>query len=153
MIETRPTLCQSYILPQGYCHHHCKGIFTYIYLLTNGSWNAQFIHQWQLVIPCLSAKLLGGEKQTIPCTNYTDDIVLLANTPTQAESLLHSLDKVAGSIGFHVNAEKMEYICFNQSVDISTLNGGSLKLVGKFTYLGNSISSTKNDINKRLAKA
>ena len=37
--------------------------------------------------------------------------------------------------------------------DISTLNGGSLKLVDKFNYLGSSISSTENDINKWLAKA
>ena len=29
----------------------------------------------------------------------------------------------------------------------------SLKLVEKFTYLGSSVSSTKNDINMRLAKA
>ena len=35
---------------------------------------------------------------------------------------------------------------------MSTLNGGSLKLVDKFTYLGSSVSSTENDINMRLAK-
>ena len=48
---------------------------------------------------------------------------------------------------------KAEYMCFNQRGDISTLNGSSLKLVDKFTYLGNSISPTENDINTRLAKA
>ena len=37
--------------------------------------------------------------------------------------------------------------------DISSLNGGSLKLVDKFTYLGSSISSTENDIAMRPAKA
>ena len=42
---------------------------------------------------------------------------------------------------------------FNQRSDISTLNGGSLKLVDKFTYLGSSVSSTKKDINMRLTKA
>ena len=47
----------------------------------------------------------------------------------------------------------MEYICFNQRGDISTLNGSSLKQVDKFTYLGSSVSSTETDINKRLAKA
>ena len=30
--------------------------------------------------------------QTITDTDYTDDIALLANIPTQAESLLHSLE-------------------------------------------------------------
>ena len=43
--------------------------------------------------------------------------------------------------------------CFNQTGDISTLNGSSLKLVDKFTYLGSSVSSTETDINMQLAKA
>ena len=42
--------------------------------------------------------------------------------------------------------------CFNQTGDISTLNGSSLKLVDKFTYLGSSVSSTDTDINTQLAK-
>ena len=41
---------------------------------------------------------------------YANDIVLLANTPTQAESLLHSLEQAAGSIRLPVNAEKKEFI-------------------------------------------
>ena len=44
-------------------------------------------------------------------------------------------------------------MCFNQTGDISTLNGNSLKLTDKFTYLGSSASSTETDINTRLAKA
>ena len=56
-------------------------------------------------------------------------------------------------IGLHVNADKMEYMCFNQRGDISTLNGSSLKLLDKFTYLGSSISSKETDINTQLAKA
>ena len=40
-----------------------------------------------------------------------------------------------------------------QRGDISTLNGSSLKLVDKFTYLGSSFSSTKTDIDTQLAKA
>ena len=43
-------------------------------------------------------------------------------------------------------------MCFNQTSDISTLNGSSLKLVDKFTYLGSSVSSTETDINTQLAK-
>ena len=41
---------------------------------------------------------------------------------------------------------------FNQTGDISTLNGSSLKLVDKFTYLGSSVSSTETNINTRLTK-
>ena len=90
--------------------------------------------------------------QTITDADYANDIVLLANTPTQVEFLLQSREQAAASIGLHVNADKTEYMCFNQRGDISTLNGGSLKLVDKFTYLGSSVSSSENDINMWLAK-
>ena len=65
---------------------------------------------------------------------YSDDIALLAYTPAQAETLLHSLERTAAGIGLHVNADKTEYMCFNQRSDISTLKSGPLKLVDKFTY-------------------
>ena len=77
----------------------------------------------------------------------------VANTPNQAETLLHSLERTAAGIGLHVNADKTEYMCFNQTGDISTLDGTSLKLVDKFTYLGSSVSSTEKDIDTRLTKA
>ena len=44
-------------------------------------------------------------------------------------------------------------MCYNQTGDISTLDGTPLKLVDKFTYLGSSVSSTKKDIDTRLTKA
>ena len=73
--------------------------------------------------------------------------------PNQTETLLHSLERAATGIGLHVNAHKTEYMCFNQAGDISTLEGTSLKLADKFTYLGSSVSSTKKDIDTRLTKA
>ena len=85
--------------------------------------------------------------KTITDANYIDDIAILANTPNQAETLLHSLERAAAGIGLHVNAHKTEYMCFNQAGDISTLDGISLKLVYKFTYLGSSVSSTEKDID------
>ena len=91
--------------------------------------------------------------KTITDTDYADDIAILANTPNQAETLLQSLEQAAAGIGLHVNAHKTEYVCFNQTGDISTLDGSSLKLVDKFTYLGSSVSSTEKDIDKRLTKA
>ena len=91
--------------------------------------------------------------QTITDADYTDDITLPANTPAQAESLLHNLEWAVGGIGLHVNTDKTEYVCLNKKGDISTLVGGPLKLVDKFTYLGSSISSTENDINMQLTKA
>ena len=90
--------------------------------------------------------------KTITNTDYADDIVILANARTQAEILLHSLERAAASIGLHVNAHKTEYMCFNQTGNISTLNGSSLKLDDKFTYPGSSVSSTETDINTQLTK-
>ena len=46
-----------------------------------------------------------------------------------------------------------EYMCYNQTGDISTLDGTPLKLVDKFTYLGSSVSLTEKDIDTRLTKA
>ena len=91
--------------------------------------------------------------KTITDADYADDIVILANAPAQAETLLHSLERAAAGIGLHVNAHKTENMCFNQTGNISTLDRISLKLVDKFTYLGSSVSSTEKDIYMRLTKA
>ena len=85
--------------------------------------------------------------------DYADDIAILANTPAQAKTLLHTLEQAAAGTGLHVNAHKTEYMCFNQTGNISTQDGSSLKLVDKFTYLGSSVSSTEKDIDTRLTKA
>ena len=61
--------------------------------------------------------------------DYADDIALLANTPNQAETLLHSLERTATGIGLHVNAHKTEYMSYNQTGDIFTLERTSLILV------------------------
>ena len=85
--------------------------------------------------------------------DYADDIAILANTPDQAETQLHSLEQAAEGIGLYVNAHKTEYMCYNQTGDISTLDGTTLKLVDEFTYLGSSVASTEKDIDTRLTKA
>ena len=36
-------------------------------------------------------------------------------------------------------------MCYNQTGNIATLDGASLKLVDKFTYLGSSVSSTEKN--------
>ena len=91
--------------------------------------------------------------QTITDADYADDIALLANTHAQAEYLQHSLERGAVGIGLHFNADKTEYVSFNQIRDIYTLNGSSRKRVDKFTSRGINVSSTETDINTQLAKA
>ena len=81
--------------------------------------------------------------KTITDADYTDDIAILANTPNQAETLLHSLERAATGIGLSVNAHN------DQTGDISTLDGTPLKLVDKITYLGSSIALTEKRTSKR----
>ena len=92
----------------------------------------------------------GTPQKQLPMPTTPIDIAILANTPAQAETLLHSLERATARIGLHVNAHKTEYMCFNQTGHISTLDGTPLKLVDKFTYLGSSVSSTEKDIDTRV---
>ena len=91
--------------------------------------------------------------KTITDADNADDIAILANTPNQTETLLHNLERAAAGIGLHVNAHKTEYTCYNQTGDISTLDGTSMKRVDNFTNLGSGVSSTKKDIDTLLTKA
>ena len=45
--------------------------------------------------------------QTITDADYADDIALIANTPVQVESLLHSLERAVSGIDLHVNVDKI----------------------------------------------
>ena len=49
------------------------------------------------------------DAETLSGANYEDDLVILANTAAQAESLVHSLEQSAGSISLRVNANITEY--------------------------------------------
>ena len=77
----------------------------------------------------------------------------MRNLQASRRPLLHSLERAAAGIGLHVNAHKTEYMCYNQTGDITTLDGTPLKLVHKFTYLGSSVSSTEKDTDTPLTKA
>ena len=46
-----------------------------------------------------------------------------------------------------------KYMCFNQRGNISTLNGSSLKLVDKFTYLESSVSITETEQQQATSKS
>ena len=77
--------------------------------------------------------------KTITDADYADAIAIQANTPNQAETLLHNLERAA--------------MCYSQTGAISTQNGTFMKLADKFTYLESSVSSTEKDIDTRLTKA
>ena len=61
--------------------------------------------------------------------DYTDNLVLLVNTPAQVKYPQHSLEQAAENIGLYVNANKTEYLCFKQKEAISTQSGKLLKIM------------------------
>ena len=91
--------------------------------------------------------------KTITHANCTDVIALLANATAQAETRLHILEGAAAGNDLHFNAHKTEYMCFDQTGHISTLNGSAQKLVDKFTKFRSRVSSSGTDIDTQLAKA
>ena len=86
-------------------------------------------------------------------SDYTDDLVLLANTSAQAKCLLHSLVYATRGISLYVNSDKIEFMSFKQDGVSSTINGKPLKLVYQFTYLGCNILSTESDVSICIGKA
>ena len=94
----------------------------------------------------------GNILQKVLLMQYADDLVFLANTPSQLESLLHSLEQTARGIRLYVNSDKTEFMCFIQNSAISLLNSKLLKLVDQFIYIGGNISSTKSDVNILIDK-
>ena len=95
----------------------------------------------------------GTPQKQITDADYADDIAILANTPDQVKHYCIVWNEAATGIGLYVNAHKTEYMCYNQTGDISTLGGTPLKLVDTFTYQGSSVESTEKDIETRLTKA
>ena len=73
--------------------------------------------------------------------------------PTKPKYYCIVLERAAAGIGLHVSARKTEYMRFNLTGDISTLDGSFLKLVDNFPDLRRSVSSTEKDIDTWLTMA
>ena len=88
-------------------------IFRWLFLFLFSSIEATLIdeHCLDYVLRTLIDKIKenGFEltKKTVTDADYTNDIAILANTPNQTETLLHSLEQATAGIGLHVNAHKM----------------------------------------------
>ena len=115
--ESRPTPTQ-YLPLIGPGQHPCSACFRIVLLILSMTW---YIWQhppvsWQVkVIYDTSTRRYPAE--IITDTDYADEISeisLLANTPSEAESLQHSLEQVVGDINLYVNVDKMECICFDR---------------------------------------
>ena len=103
-----------------------------------------------MACPPTKAKSREDCAETITDRHDTGDLLLLQNASAQDESLHHSLEHLAGGIGFSVKEKNPDYTCFKQEGTISILNDRPLKFVGKFTYIGSNISSPESDVNLHL---
>ena len=71
--------------------------------------------------------------------DYADDLAVLADVLKDATFLLHSIERTAKEIGLYLNADKTEFICFNQdaSEGMKSFNGEKIKQVKATSPLPN----------------
>ena len=71
--------------------------------------------------------------------DYADDLAVLADILKDATFLLHSIERTAKEIGLYLNADKTEFICFNQdaSEGMKSFNGEKIKQVKATSPLPN----------------
>ena len=72
--------------------------------------------------------------ETMMDADYTNDLALASNIPAQAKPLMHSMKQAARDIGFYVNPNKTEFLCFKENGAFATLYGKPLKLVYYLMY-------------------
>ena len=87
--------------------------------------------------------------------DFADDIALVSNEIAQAQEMLERVETSAASVGLIANAKKTKVMMFNQptGVQIKTKDDTVLEEVKEFTYLGSLVSSTMEDIRRRIALA
>ena len=93
------------------------------------------------------ARIRTYHTETISDLDCADGLVLLVNTPAQAESLHHSPEQATRSIGFYVNTDKTEFMCFKQ--DGATLNSKTLTI----SYISITISLTESNVDTYIGNA
>ena len=85
------------------------------------------------------------EAETITDEESANDIILLTNTPAQAEPM-HNLKQAARRTDLFANSDKTQFICFNQDGATFSLNGKPLKKVDLFIYFSGNITSTEKTV-------
>ena len=88
--------------------------------------------------------------------DFADDIALLSNEIHQAQQLLKELEVEAAKVGLHVNANKTVFMSYNQDLQLNvilSINGGEIKQVDTFKYLGGWMKDCESDIKIRKALA
>ena len=91
--------------------------------------------------------------------DFADDIALISNTISDAQTLLNSLESAANCVGLYLNDSKTEYMSYeksNSSIDnltVKTISGYILKRTNDYKYLGSFVSFSDEDFNARKGMA
>ena len=87
------------------------------------------------------SKIIGP--QIITDLDFADDIALLSEEITSAQSFLQKLEIEAGKVGLHLNNTKTEVMVLNQEYNtpIKCISGHDLKKVTNYKYLGGQMES------------
>ena len=134
-------------------------VATYYWILSGRFFeNKEYYLSIDLSIYLSYEKLIKNENLSIYLSIYLSILWKTYKNENQSIylSIYEKLIKMKIYLSIYLSYEKlikMKYICYNQTGDISTLEGTPLKLVDKFTYLGSSVESTEKDIETRLTKA
>ena len=88
-------------------------------------------------------------------TDFADDIALISEQLTQAQEMINRVELETRKIGLYLNEKKTETMQFNQEFEtpITGKNGGVIKVVNNFKYLGGWMHSTAKDFEIRKALA
>ena len=88
-------------------------------------------------------------------TDFADDIALISEKISQAQEMLNRVETETRKIGLFLNEKKTETMQFNQEIDTSLIgkNGGVIKTVDNFKYLGGWMHSSSKDFEIRKALA
>lgn len=88
-------------------------------------------------------------QNTFTDTDYADDLCLISDSVTDAQSFLTRLENAAAEFGLVVNVEKTEAMMFNTVGTLTTITGEPIENKQDFKYLGAWISSTSKEFNVR----
>ena len=86
--------------------------------------------------------------------DFADDLALIAESISNTELLLHSLEEACSAVGLICNESKTEFISTSSNQDsLKASSGRDLKRVEDFKYLGSFIMDSNKDFKTRKAMA
>ena len=109
---------------------------------------------------CIQGEQIGAciQGEQINNLGFADDIVLIAETPEELQTLVNRVYESSSDYGLKINIAKTEMQVISKGkCDLSiTINNNRLKQVEDFVYLGGTIAdngSSTNDIKTIIRKA